>query len=125
VLFLAGGIGITPLRALLEEAAYRPGDATLVYRSRSATDIVFRAELDAIAAHRGVRVHHLPGRRGPAGSWAPAGQNPDELLRRLVPGIARHDVYICGPAGWMDAAAGAARRAGVPDGHLHLESFSW
>jgi predicted ferric reductase len=124
VTFLAGGIGITPLRALLEEARYRPGDATLIYRSRSGSDVVFRTELDALAAHRGVRVHYLPGRRGGPGSWAPAGFGPDDL-RRLVSDIAWHDVYICGPDGGVAAAAAAARRVGVPDEHLHLESFSW
>jgi predicted ferric reductase len=126
VTFLACGIGITPLRALVEEAAYRPGDATLVYRAREGADFAFRGELDALAAQRGLRVYYLPGPRATDGSWAPAGYGRDDkLLRRLVPGIARHDVYICGPDGWMAAAATAARRAGVPEEHLHIESFSW
>jgi predicted ferric reductase len=126
VLFLAAGIGITPLRALLEAAGYRPGDATLIYRGSSPADLVFRAELDALAAHRGVRVHYLTGRRAGPRSWAPTGHGRDDrLLHHLVSDIAARDVYLCGPDGWMAAAAEAARRCGVPEEHLHLESFSW
>jgi len=47
------------------------------------------------------------------------------LLHRIVPDLAWHDVYICGPDGWMAAAAEAARRVGVPPEHVHMESFSW
>lgn len=126
VTMIASGIGITPLRALLEELAYRPGDATLVYRARTPADFAFRAELDALAAHRGVRVVYLPGPRAGDDAWAPAGYGPDDtLLHRIVPDLADHDVYICGPEGWLEAAARAARQVGVPAEHVHVESFSW
>jgi len=126
VTMLACGIGITPLRALLEELWYRPGEATLVYRARTPEDFAFRAELDALAAHRGVRLVYLPGPRAADDAWAPAGYGRDDhLLHRIVPDLAWHDVYICGPDGWMAAAAEAARRVGVPPEHVHMESFSW
>jgi predicted ferric reductase len=126
ITMLASGIGITPLRALLEELPYRPGEATLIYRARTPSDFAFRAELDALAAHRGVRVVYLPGPRATDDAWAPAGHGRDDrLLHRLVPDLAHHDVYVCGPDRWMAAAAAAARRLGVPPEHLHMESFSW
>ncbi|HEY2670201.1 MAG TPA: ferredoxin reductase family protein [Rugosimonospora sp.] len=127
---IASGIGITPLRALLEELPYRPGDATLIYRASTPSGFAFRSELDALAAHRGVRVVYLPGPRAANGSWAPEQalehRSGDELLLlQLVPDITDHDVFICGPDGWMTSAANAARLVGVPDEHLHLEWFSW
>lgn len=128
---IASGIGITPLRALLEELPYRPGDATLIYRASAPDGFAFRAELDALAARRGVRVAYLPGPRASEGSWAPApapGRPPvgDEvLLLQLVPDIASQDVYICGPTPWMTSVANAARLVGVPEEHLRLEWFSW
>jgi ferredoxin-NADP reductase len=71
-------------------------------------------------------VYYLPGPRAAENSWAPAGYGRDDrLLRELVPGIARQDVFVCGPDPWMAAVAEAARRAGVPDEHLHIESFRW
>jgi predicted ferric reductase len=126
ITMIASGIGITPLRALLEDLPYRPGDATLIYRARTPEDFIFRAELDALAADRGLRVVYLPGPRAADGSWAPAGPDGDEpLLHHLVPDITGHEVYVCGPEGWMTSAANAARLIGVPEEHLHLESFAW
>ena len=46
-------------------------------------------------------------------------------LRDLVPDIAWHDVYVCGPESWMAAAVAAARVAGVPEERIHLERFAW
>ena len=123
---IASGIGITPLRALLESLPYPPGAATLVYRARADADFAFRAELDALAAQRGIRLHYLAGRRAGPLRWAPHGHGSDlALLRRLVPDLARHDVFVCGPDAWMDAVLATARRLGVPETQLHSERFAW
>jgi predicted ferric reductase len=128
VTFVASGIGITPIRAMLEEFGYDPGQATLIYRTGSAQDVVFRAELDRLAADRGVRLCYLTGHRSPdPDSWLPAdlaGSDPAQVLADLVTGIAGTDVYICGPERWMDAVADAAERAGVPDEQIHVEHFA-
>ena len=62
-LFIAGGIGITPLRAMLDELPERRVDVVLVYRASDWKAVAFRGELDAIAAERGVRVVYMVGRR--------------------------------------------------------------
>jgi ferredoxin-NADP reductase len=46
-------------------------------------------------------------------------------LLRLVPEIARSDVFICGSDPWIDAVHDAARRAGVPMRQIHQERFAW
>jgi predicted ferric reductase len=120
VLLLAGGIGVTPLRALFESLPARPGDLTLVYRAGNEVDIVFRRELDAVAEARGARVVYLVG--------PPGGETDPFTGRRLatiVPGIAEHDVYLCGPPRMMDAARSALRRVGVTRRHIHTESFEF
>ena len=72
VAMLACGIGIRPMRALLEDLPYRRGDAVLIYRAHSTADLVFRKDLDDIARERGVIVHYLPGPRIPGRqSWLP------------------------------------------------------
>jgi predicted ferric reductase len=124
VTLLACGIGITPLRALLDELP--PRQTVLLYRARSDTDLIFRAELEQFAVRRGVRVWYLLGPRPGRRSWLPAGYPADhQALRDLVPDIARRDVYLCGPDDWMDVAHSAARRAGVPDERIHVERFTW
>ncbi|MFE2842103.1 ferric reductase-like transmembrane domain-containing protein [Streptomyces scopuliridis] len=117
VLLLAGGVGITPLRALFETL---PGEVTLIYRARRPEDLALRAELDAIAAARGAVVHYVVSE--PAAYSSPL---TARALSRLVPGLAAHEVYLCGPPGMTDAAKRALRGAGVPRRHIHHESFEF
>jgi predicted ferric reductase len=115
---IAGGVGITPLRALL---ATLPGRITLVYRASAPRDVVFRNELEAIGRDRGVVVHYLIGSRAELGGDP---LNPG-TLSNLVPGLHRQDVYVCGPPGMTDAAIAAVEDAGVPKRRVHHESFAF
>jgi len=128
VVLLACGIGVTPLLSLLGELPYRPGEATLIYRTRTEADVAFRSELDWLAARRGVRVVHLTGARASRPSWLPArfADHADvSALLRMAPDVARSHVYVCGPEAWTEAACAAARAAGVDEDRLHIELFSW
>ncbi len=129
VTLMASGIGISPLRALLEELTADPGDVTLLYRARSQADLVLRAEIEEIAGRTGARVYYLVGRRV-AGrrSWLPesaAHLTDAAALAQLVPDVASNDVFLCGANDWMDAARKAAIECGVPETHIHDERFSW
>src|SRR4029079_11855329 len=64
VTLIAGGIGIAPLRALLESLPGNPGDLTLLCRASRPLEVVFRHELDLLAEHRGARIHYVIGHRG-------------------------------------------------------------
>jgi ferredoxin-NADP reductase len=119
VLLVAAGIGVTPLRSLLEElSASLP--VTLLYRARRRADLIFRHEIDAIAAQRGVVVHYLIGARddGMRGNAFTPG-----LLAGLAPSVATSEVYICGPEAFMDEAGAAARALGTPADRIHQERF--
>lgn len=129
VLLMGSGIGITPMRALLEDLQQAPGDVTVIHRVRAAESAVLADELAALAAARGARYHLVGGPRVPGrDSWLPvaAGHLTDEdALRHLVPDVADHDVYLCGSPGWMDAARAALVTAGVPTDNIHLERFTY
>jgi len=129
VTLMASGIGISPMRSLLEGLPQGPGDVTLLYRARSEADLVLSPELDELSLRTGARVVYLPGRRlAGRDTWLPevaAGFTDAEALRHLVPDIADHDVFLCGAAAWMDAARAAALECGVPAERIHLERFSW
>ncbi|MGH8860764.1 MAG: ferredoxin reductase family protein [Jatrophihabitantaceae bacterium] len=120
VLLLAGGVGITPLRALFETLPGVAGEVTLLYRANIDADIVLRGELDQIARQRGARVHYL---LGPPKPGANDHLSP-QRLRGLVPDLARHDVFLCGPEAMMAAAQAGLQQAGVPRRHIHHESFT-
>jgi len=119
VLLLAGGVGVTPLRALFETLPGGPGDLVLLYRASNAEQLVLRDELEAIAAQRGAGLHFLLGSSDSA-------YNPlaPRALTELVPDLAERDVYLCGPPGMTNAATIALARAGVPDDRIHTEQFT-
>jgi len=121
VLLIAGGIGITPLRALFESLPADAGDLTLLYRVSRPTDVVFRRELTAIAEQRGARLHILTGRR------SSLGHDPlsAEALTTNLPDLSQHDVYVCGSPALTAAVHAALREAGVPRRHIHSELFEF
>lgn len=129
VLLMGAGIGITPMRALLEELPQQPGDVTIIHRAHTAADLVHGAELAQLAADRGARYLPVLGpriRQRP--SWLPvtaAHLGDAQALAELVPEIAEHDVYLCGADGWMTAARRAALACGTPRDRIHLERFSY
>jgi predicted ferric reductase len=129
VLLIGAGIGITPMRALLEELPQAPGDLTLVYRAHSSGDVLFADELLDLAGRRGARIFTvLGGRATSRESWLPGNAShlsDTDALRHLVPDLAGHDVYICGGDRWMDLVRAAALAGGVPERNIHLERFGY
>jgi ferredoxin-NADP reductase len=118
VALIAGGIGVTPIRALLEEMQ---GDAVVLYRVVSEADVIFGDELAALVRRRGATLHIVAGDHA-----TPAGRRllSAAHLRQLVPDIAERDVYVCGPPAMTTAIERNARRAGVPARHVHTERFA-
>lgn len=112
LLFLAGGIGITPIMAMIAELRRRRAEFRLHYCTRSPERTAFRDELDLLAATGRVVFHHDGG--DPA-----KGLDIAALLRERQPGT---HLYYCGPAGMMEAAAAAS--AHWPPSSVHCEYFS-
>jgi predicted ferric reductase len=118
VLMIAGGAGITPLRALFESLPGGGGSAILLYRASTPSDLPLYHELSQIAERRGFGLYPLVGPR----EAGPDPFSPAEL-RRLVPDLAERDVYLCGPPGLVHAARRGLRRAKVSGRRIHVESF--
>ena len=129
MLLIAAGVGITPLRALLEDSPYEPGETALIYRFTRSEHAIFTAELTEIARRRGVELHFLPGARRADGSWLPAGFDgePDDVgaLTSLVPDVTDRDVFVCGPSMWISSVRRALRGAGVDREQIQIEEFAW
>ena len=123
VLLIAGGIGITPLRALLEALPGGPGDLTLIYRVRRPQDIVFGEELEALARQRGIVLHLLVGERG-SRAMPEDPLAPRALITR-VPDITERDVYLCAPTSMMQAVEEALADLRVPKRQIHAERFAY
>ncbi len=123
ILLIAGGVGITPLRALFEEFTTSRSDVVLVYRARKWDDVLFREELDHLAKERGAVVHYKVGRRGTKAM--PIDPLRAEELARLVPDVRQRDVFLCGPPDMAAVTRRSLRRLGVADEQIHSEAFSY
>jgi len=123
VLLIAGGIGITPLRALLEVLPARRGDLALMYRAPSKESLVFKRELQRIADTRNVVVDFVTGSRE---SYA---FRDDPLsaagLNAAYPDILERDIYLCGSPRMMEKVVGSLKELGMPKVQIHLERFGW
>lgn len=113
VALIAGGVGIAPIRALLEDM---PGDVAVIYRARDGDEVLFRRELDDLARSRGTELHYVLGERDDVLL------SPEHLLS-LVPDIAAREVFVCGPAAMVAATRDSLRRAGAR--HVVTEGFGW
>ncbi|SDH89522.1 Predicted ferric reductase [Actinokineospora alba] len=114
-LLIAGGVGITPIRALLEERSTE--DVVVLYRVRDERDAVLLHEVRQLI--QGGRLHLLTGR-------TKDGARPFEPdnLRSLVPDLTERDIYVCGPLAMTSSVLDSLRAIGVPNTQVHAEKFS-
>ncbi len=123
VLLVAGGIGVTPLRALIEVLPAKRGDLALLYRAPTKESLIFRRELTTIADARGARVDYALGSRDDYAF------HDDPLsaggLKAAYPDIRERDVYLCGSPSMMARVEHSLHEIGVPHSQIHLERFSW
>ena len=119
VVLVAGGVGISPIRAVLEDCGPHQRPVVIV-RVRDLDDAAHRIELERLVASRDGSLHILTGRR----QWF-ARHDPfaPETLRAWIPDIADRHVFVCGPASLEAAVVKGVRRAGVPTAHIHHERF--
>jgi predicted ferric reductase len=118
VLLVAGGVGITPMRALFETVHEHGSRLTLLYRAPSKDEVLFRDELVSIAKDRGAELIVITG-----SSSDPRRALSAANLRRWVPDVARRDVFICASPRFSAAAHAALAEAGVPRRRVHQEEF--
>jgi predicted ferric reductase len=119
VVLIGGGVGITPIRAIIEE--FKNGvQMDVIFRASKQEDLVLREELDYLAANSDgtTRVHYLVG---------PRKDHPMDArsLTKLVPRFADADIYICGPTTLVESVRRAAQDAGVPKDKIHDEAFGY
>jgi 3-ketosteroid 9alpha-monooxygenase subunit B len=118
LMLFGGGSGITPIISIIKTAlATTNRRITLLYANRDEDSIIFREELDRLAAEHARRfeiVHSLD---------AVDGFMTGERVRALIADKADAEYYVCGPGVFMDIVEEAVRGAGVPDERFHIERF--
>ena len=123
VALVGAGIGVAPIRALLEDADFAPGQATVILRASRDDELYLLDEIEELCRRRGAALVVLTGHR--AGTrWVPADQ-PELSLSQLDPDLVGTDLYVCGPSGFTASVVAEARATGVPAGRIHVEDFAW
>jgi len=124
---MAAGIGVTPVRALLENPLLQRGEVTILLRAGSSDETYLWDEIREIAAVRGFTLYTMVGHRAVTGpSWMTAEDAERGVeLDSVFPELADSDLYICGPTTWLDAVVDDAHTHGIPDHRIHAERFDW
>lgn len=124
-LHIAGGVGITPIIALLRRLARdaRGADATLLYFNRDERSIIFEPELRKLARDAGITLHLFTDTPSDRDDLRTGRLGP-ELLAELVPDLTERETFVCAPAAVIDLARGWLRDLGQPAERFHAESFT-
>ncbi|GGK88374.1 oxidoreductase [Salinibacterium xinjiangense] len=124
---IAAGIGVTPIRALLEHAQFAPGDATILLRASRQDETYLWDEIRELAEARGAACYVMVGHRSKTGpSWmSDVDARRGVTLQTIFPDLAQSDLYLCGPTAWLDSIETEARATGIPSHQIHAERFDW
>jgi len=124
--FLAGGIGITPVRSILDWATQErmPHKLYLFYSNREAVDAAFLEELETLAA-RNPGFTLIPTiTRLTYSAWRhETGRIDREMLSRYLPGLNTPVFYVAGPSGMVAAMSELLRSSGVSEDDMRTEEF--
>ena len=124
---IGSGIGITPIRALLEDPRFGASNITVILRGSNEENVYLWNEVYDLCVAKNASLRVLVGHR-PRGiqTWLSAESfNKGDRLATLAPNIKEADVFICGPLPWMDLVIRDAKRAGVPEARIHAERFDY
>jgi len=122
LLLIAGGVGVTPIRSLFEQAIKNKLDVSVIYAARNSAQACLNDELNELAASCQAPMHCV---LSDEDSWqGEKGFVDEERLRRLAPDIKERDVYFCGPTPMLKSVIPILKKLGVPDRQVHYEKFS-
>lgn len=127
IALLAGGIGITPIRSLLEQGLLEDGGFrfSLFYCGARQTDLIFRKELEDFSLKYPGRLalHYILSREP---QWfGEKGRLDEEKIKRLLPNFKEYDFYLCGPPQMIKNIKKILRRLGIKAAKIYYEKFSF
>lgn len=132
VLLIAGGIGITPYIAILEDLSKAGKNTVLIYGNKTEGDIALRVELEALSQKYNIKIHHVLSNSDTASLSTlhsplitlSSGFITPELIKQLVPDAADRETFLCGPPPMMNALIKSLPTIGIEKNNIYFEKFS-
>ena len=130
VLLVAGGSGVVPLMSMLRHRSHADAAARanapmrLLYSARTIDDVIYRSELDQLAAEKDVRVALTLTRGTPDGWQGFRGRIDRRMLESFTwPATERAQAFVCGPTPLVESVATMLVELGYEPGHVKTERF--
>lgn len=125
--FVAGGVGVTPIMSMLRTLADRRDTRPLLLIDANPDweSVVFREEIDELKNRLNLKVVHVL-ERPPEGWQGESGYVTMEILERYLPPVRQaneFEVFICGPKPMMDSVERSLAQMGIFPGDYHSERF--
>ncbi len=111
-LLIAGGVGITPIRTILEDLVSKKLNVALLYSTKEGEEIIFKQELDILQTKYNFKFAYF------------AERIDGEKIKTQVPDFQDREIFICGPVPMMDAISKDLQDRGVTNSLIHTERFS-
>lgn len=128
LVFLGGGIGITPFRSMLRAASDEnlPHHITLLYSAQTPEQLVFRSEFETMPQENAnVRVVLTVTAPGEGGTWqGETGRIDAAKIQKYVDDIPNSIFYTCGPPPMVQAMDELLKTMGIPEERIRIEKFS-
>jgi predicted ferric reductase len=124
VLFIAAGVGITPIRSVMEDLALLGKNLLLIYGNKTSKDIIFQEELEALSKKYSIPIHYFLSREKAAPPMN-VGRIDLQAIQRLVPDLQDREIFLCGPVEMMRSLRISLAKIGFPSEYIHFEKFNW
>lgn len=126
LLFIAGGIGVTPFRSIIADLLEKNEhhDIVLVYSNKTPEEVAYRDLFKEAEEKIGMKVVHLLGSGALEGAVWERGFLTKEILDTHVPDLTERRVYISGPDAMVDNYSRLLKDSGVSETHITRDYFS-
>ncbi len=128
-IFIAGGIGITPFRSMIKNVCDKNlmTEICLIYSNSTPEEITFRKELEVLSlSHKNIKVDFTVSHpEESAEKWdGNIGRIDENLIKNLVPDIAKPTWWICGPPPMIDGVEAVLGKLNISTGRVKTEKFT-
>lgn len=124
ILMIAGGIGITPIKAIIEELVPQQKNIILIYANKNLKGAVFQEELETLLkSNPKFTLFHVLSQEKIDGH--DYGRLDLEKIIKLAPDLSEREIFICGPEMMTKGIIGSLKSLKIKKSQIHWEKFSW